>query len=449
MTDDIYRSWGLNTPGGIIERFIRMNDEGGSFAKVVAVVPFSDNPVARAAMVPDDARVDAFGRARFSSPHTLFDSKQIHDNLPLIFDDQQFMGADTGSDYDTNRASTLMTVLGGVAGIRIRKQKTYNNYQPGKSQLAILTAILGQRVDGILSQVGLFDEHNGLFFQLVNGILSVVIRSNVTGIPIDTIFTQDQWNVDKLDGTGKSSVTLNTAFAQIFFIDYEWLGSGRVRFGMFIKGIPLYVHEVNHANSAAAVYMSRPNLPVAYLIANDGSGPDATLEAICATVISEGGQQGNGRLYGVSRGDSDFNTPAMAGVFPLISIRLKADELDMTVNIINFSVVVVGNSRFEAFLLLNPDIVGGDNAVWTDLDNTAIQIDISRTNAVTLENGTDLGGIMADGKIETVDEMLLRGNALRLGSDILGDRDEIVLAIRMLPAKNESVYARLDIEELS
>ncbi len=443
---DIFRSWGIRTPGGIIERFINMRD--GSFAKTVAVRPFSDNAVARAAGIVDNATVDAFGRVRLSEPQAIFSAKQIHDNLPLIFDDIEFSGSGTGSQFNANRASSLLSVADSTRGIQIRSQKTYNNYQPGKSQLAIFTGVLGKRENGITRQIGLFDVSNGLFFQLKDEILSVVIRSNVSGSIIDRVFAQDDWNQDKLDGTGPSGVLITPSFCQIFFIDYEWLGSGRVRFGLFINGIPLYVHDVNHANSKTAVYMSRPNLPISYLISNDGSGPEATLEAICATVVSEGGQEGNSQILGVSRGSNGFVTSNMAELFPLISIRLKSTHLDSTVNVVNLSISVGGNNRFEVILLLNPLVNGIDNTVWTDLDDSAIQFNIDRINTNSLTDGTDLGGAIADGKIESLNEMLLKQNILRLGSTILGKRDEIVLAIRMLPAANTTVFARLDIEEL-
>ena len=46
-------------------------------------------------------------------------------------------------------------------------------------------------------------------------------------------------------------------------IDYEWLGVGRIRFGLAIGAGIIYVHEINYANSQSGVYMSSPNLPPA------------------------------------------------------------------------------------------------------------------------------------------------------------------------------------------
>lgn len=48
----------------------------------------------------DSPSIDAFGRWRVSSPSTLFDSKQLVDNQPLFWDDQQ-------TDVARTNATTL------------------------------------------------------------------------------------------------------------------------------------------------------------------------------------------------------------------------------------------------------------------------------------------------------------------------------------------------------
>ena len=51
------------------------------------------------AMAADQSTHDAFARLRISHPETLFDSKQIHNNAPLFFDDQQVSGTGTTSTW--------------------------------------------------------------------------------------------------------------------------------------------------------------------------------------------------------------------------------------------------------------------------------------------------------------------------------------------------------------
>ena len=133
--------------------------------------------------------------------------------------------------------------------------------------------------------------NNGIFFEC-DGSLSWNIAKN--GSITETV-TQANWNVDKLDGTGPSGITLEPEATQILIIDYEWLGVGRVRVGFVIDGLIYYVHYFNHANddTFTSVYMSTPNLPLRYTIETDGTEA-AELDHICSSVISEGGLEETG-----------------------------------------------------------------------------------------------------------------------------------------------------------
>jgi hypothetical protein len=52
----------------------------------------------------------------------------------------------------------------------------------------------------------------------------------------ETVVPQTNWNIDKLDGTGISGITLDISKAQILWMDIEWLGLGTVRIGFVING---------------------------------------------------------------------------------------------------------------------------------------------------------------------------------------------------------------------
>ena len=78
---------------------------------------------------------DAFGRLRTSEPYTIFDSKQIFDNQPLFWDDQEESGSGTTSVHDADAARTRIGVANTTAGKRTRQTFMRFNYQPGKSQL--------------------------------------------------------------------------------------------------------------------------------------------------------------------------------------------------------------------------------------------------------------------------------------------------------------------------
>ena len=86
---------------------------------------------------------------------------------------------------------------------------------------------------------------------------------------------QAHFNLDTMDGTGPSGVPLDLTKSQIFVIDYEWLGVGRVRFGFVFAGAIVYCHDAVFANTVGSVYMSTPNNPLRYQTEATGGSPPA------------------------------------------------------------------------------------------------------------------------------------------------------------------------------
>lgn len=275
----------------------------------------------------DGPHSDAFGRLRVGAPFTQVDLKQNVTSLPLFFDDQEVSGSGTSSTYSSNRASSIIGVSATTAGKRVRQTKIRGNYQTGKSLLALATFANISSGTGITKRVGYFTDGNGIFLQHSGGVAAVVVRSSVTGSPVDTAIAQSAWNVDKLDGTGKSGVVIDFTKAQILVIDFEWLGAGRVRVGFDIGGTTYYCHYFNFANSSDSVYMSSPNQPIRYEITNDGTGAADTFEAICATVMSEGGIDSTAITTYVSRNGTSQTLANQDLYTPIVSIRLKSNRL--------------------------------------------------------------------------------------------------------------------------
>ena len=73
---------------------------------------------------------------------------------------------------------------------------------------------------------------------------------------------QDQFNVDKLDGTGPTGYVFDPQKMQMVFIDYSWYGAGKIRFGMRgTNGNIIYFHEIPNNNVNTEAYMRSGNLP--------------------------------------------------------------------------------------------------------------------------------------------------------------------------------------------
>jgi len=198
----------------------------------------------------DSQATDPFGRIRVSNPHTIFDSKQLYDKNPLFWSESTTNASGNAlSSHSTTDASVSMYVEAGDT--IIRQTKTHWNYQPAKGQLAFITGVITAGGTGVKARIGLFTATDGLFFEMSGTTMGVVRRK----ASADTRIAQADWNLDTMDGNGESGVTLDFSKAQIFVIDFEWLGVGRVRMGVVIDGVVYYVHEFVHANYVTAVYM--------------------------------------------------------------------------------------------------------------------------------------------------------------------------------------------------
>lgn len=391
----------------------------------------------------DSPSIDAFARQRVSNPDTLFDSKQIFDNQPLFWDDSEVSGSGTSSTHSVNAARTRIAVGASTAGKRVRQTFMRFNYQPGKSQLILLTAVMSSASEsGIKACVGLFDDDNGLFFCNDEGTLKVVRRSKVTGSAVDTEVAQSAFNLDKMDGTGPSGITVDPTKSQILVIDFEWLGVGRARMGFVVDGIIHYCHQFLNTNVLSVVYMSTPNLPLRYEIENDGTGAATSMDHICSTVMSEGGTEMTGALFNASTDGTHVDANAANTIYAVIGIRLKSTHIAASIDLVSISMISETNDDFEWIIYLNPTVAG----VFTHSDktNSAVQVATGAT-ANTVTGGTSLYCGFAKSNTPATG---LVPNAIRLGSAIDGTVDEIVLAVRPL-ANNADIQATLNWRELS
>lgn len=373
--------------------------------------------------VIDQASIDAFGRGRVSEPTTLFDSKQLFDGRTNFWATSTASGGTV--TFQTNRASSFLSVTSTNGSQAVKQTKRRFNYSPGKSLQIMMSMVMGATASGITKRAGYFDGYNGLFLLNNGGALSVVSRTNVTGTPTDTAVAQASWNLDKLDGTGSSGFTLDMTKANIFAIDFEWLGVGRVRFGFVINGKIVYCHQVLNANNLTSVYMSSPNLPLRYECTNVSGSTTSTLEQICSTVITEGNTQPEGLLLSVDRGVTTLAAVDSAALYPLISIRLDNNKPGATVTPTSLDVLcTTNNTQFKWALILNPTIGGSDAAVWTPITNSAVQYDVTRTTSNTITGGT----IIASGYGTTAQLVSQDFNTiLSLGLDLANISDQLVL----------------------
>jgi hypothetical protein len=400
---------------------------------------------------PAGMAVDAFGRARVSMPLTLFDSSHRFADNDLFTEDTTGDGA---SAFDANEGLVNMTVGTASGAEIIRETNKVFSYQPGKSLQNLNTFVFEPAKANLRQRVGYFGEKNGIYLELDGTDLYVVERSSVTGSTVNTRIAQSNWNIDPLDGTGISGVTLDLSKAQIQFIDIEWLGLGTVRTGFVINGEYIHCHSFHHANINNTTYITTASLPLRYELTNTGlTATASTMKQVCSTVISEGGYELRGRQQAV---ETPISTPrdltVAATYYPVISIRLKStpDRLDAIVILTALSILGVGNNGYFNWRV----IAGGDTTggTWTSADaNSAVEYNLggtsfSFTGSRTLASGFIASTTQSAGSIDILKEALFK---FQLERDTFASKAEELTLVVAAKTSGDDVYASLDWEEIT
>lgn len=339
----------------------------------IIVDPFSASSSSSSASA---SFIDAFGRQRISQPHTIGDYKHLYALDPNFLDKIENGGSVT---FVADKAAATLATTNNPASRAVHQTKLYHQYQPGKSQLILSSFVFKAAVPNVTKRTGYFDDRNGIYFeQTGNGTLNWVIRNYVTGAPVETgsRIPQSQWNVDPCDGSGPSGFDLDITKTQLVFIDFQWLGVGRVRCGFVHNGGMIIAHEYFHSNESDTVYLSSPNLPVRCEILNTGTTVGGSFDQICSTVQSEGGYQETGIDWEIS--SSTMRTTATPGGTPLpvLAIRLRnsfgSTENRISAILTNMGLYVEGKSvRFEIVKLPGSSSLtttAPDGLVWTDVN---------------------------------------------------------------------------------
>ena len=376
---------------------------------------------------PSNMNLDAFGRLRVSNPYTLFDSQNRYAIDPQ-YDTSTASGGSTTFLPNESAVSLNVTTASGSEVVR----QTYRSfpYQPGKSLLVLTTFVMNAKKANLRQRVGYFGTQNGVYLeQNGTGAPRFVLRSYTGGSVSDARFVeQNQWNGDKLDGTGPSGLTLDLSKCQILWFDFEWLGMGNVRCGFVINGQFVVCHTFFNANILNTVYMTTAILPIRLEITNTGATASAsTLKQVCATVISEGGYQQTSQDHVVRR-TTLFPTIGTTFV-PLVSIRLNSSNLGAVVLPNRLQVLPTTSQNYEVVLVKNPTLTG---ASWTAAPSDAnVQYDVSAT-ATTGGTIVQSSYVTSSGSggVGNLNETTGYNWDLQLGASLAGTSDIYTLQIR-------------------
>jgi hypothetical protein len=233
--------------------------------------------------------MSGFGSLKTSSERVLGVYESSLDTYDALFSTITANGG--ASSYNPVESSQIISTTGASGSRSMLVTNRYHYYTPGTSSLFKMTVSCGDLgKTGNDRRWGAFDDNDGVFFELRDFTLNVVVRSSTSGSVVETRIPQSSWINDKLDGTGLSQFDISLTGINVYWIDYQWLGAGRIRFGVYAKdGSRVVCHQIENAGEHTLPYMRTGTLPAALENVNRiGTGSTSELRSVCIGVYTEG-----------------------------------------------------------------------------------------------------------------------------------------------------------------
>ena len=388
----------------------------------------------------DTAQLDALGRLRSSGFQLEFDSSLKNNDEAVLWSTRTEGSGSTS--YDGIRRVVELSVSG-TGDKAFRQTKQYFQYKTGISHTSLFCANMKYSgSSGFVSRAGFFYEDNGVYIGYSDSGWFIGVRSNISGTVDDAIIPSDFWNIDKMDGSGPSGITLDPEALQVFYLDFSWTGVGRIRVGAFIGGKMILFHELDSSNERKDNFLGTPSLPCRYEIESTGGSGTMTQQASCVLVEIAGDVDKRGLVRSVDTGVNTKPVSQSADTF-VLGVRLKSGFERSRLESLSANMIQSSNNNLIYYkVIIQPTYSGG---TWTDIGTNSIA-EFS-TNVTSFSGGIVINsGYIPTGRTSNVSVDL--SSIVPITSDIDGNRDLLMIVARGVDGNNIPVLAALKFKEI-
>ena len=390
----------------------------------------------------DSPQLDSFGRLRTSELTSIIEVKHIHDKNPLLVD--ELLGGTGATSIFVNGSSDVEMSVTVNDDYVIRATKSRGLYQPGKSALINATFMEFHKQAGVTKRVGYYHTgttgpydsvFDGIFLQQCGitggtgtgvyeneGVTLQVWRegNKVFDIPLA------DWSTEQINPVTDIDWQKN----QLFWFDFQWLGVGRVRWGLYLEGYEqIQLGEVISANYLIDPYMQTPNQPIRYEIRSSGGA--GTFHQLCSTFMVEGSINALDKSTAINT-DVEKQFSLVGQKYPLIGYRLDGGYPGAAVflNSVN-QMTTISNHDFLMTLEMNPVLGPSASPSWVSVNNTPLEYAIGfGTTGTTGDQIATSGHVISSwiargGSLVSNDGLIAINNAIRPGICVNGTLDEV------------------------
>lgn len=285
----------------------------------------------------------------------------------------------------------------------------YNTYQNGDTVLFERASIGAPTDDFTFTSTG---DASGTFSQVIAG-------KAVT----DTWYYQNKepyWNVDRLDGTGVSGLTLDPQKGNVYEIDLQYLGYGSISYYVFHPRTrnKMLVHRVAYSNENTSPNLGNPTLKLGAFAASLGSTTDLSIYMGSASAFTTGPNTVLRNPISLINSKTSIGT----SYTNVLSIRVRpefAGILSLQEVILEFiDIAIEGTKPAEAVLVRNATLGGEPNWTYVEENDSVVEYDTAGTT-VTIPNGSRQIMAFALSKTGAIEQDLDRLNIRVLRNETL------------------------------
>lgn len=379
----------------------------------------------------DSPNLDAFGRLRVSEITSLLEVSHVYDKRPRIVD--EVTGGTVTSNLDLNNSQVIMSGTGANSYV-IRQ--TFNNgvYQPGKGQVFEASFSNFQIETDVIKRVGYFNSTSGStysddldgFFLESNGVTNEISFQIWKTGSLTYSSELSTWDNDEVD-----PLSIEWTNTNLMITDFQWLGVGRVRFGLVLSGLTYYFTEFTAAGNISTVYMTSPNKPIRYELRTDGG--TGSLNMICSQVSMEGSLNQLVIPIGIVGPTSQVTFTTVGVKYPFIGIKTSGGYEDISLILENISIMNTSNDNYYCTIEIDPPIIGSYSFSATTQPEVMKSIcDGSQT--ITATTSQIYAAFLGDARTTTPSVFELLNSSVNPGSTIGGRAQELWICITPLGA---------------
>ena len=209
---------------------------------------------------------------------------------------------------------------------------------------------------------------------------------------------QDQFNVDKLDGTGPSGMVLHSEYLNVYQINFRWLGVGEIRYAIEDSntGNMVFFHREHYTNRHTLPHVAQPSFKIGYVAYSLGSTTNVTVTGASLMAAIEGDIRQNELNRSTS---SNKTTLAQNIVHHLLTIRnpyvtngaagalngnyvLNAKEIILK----NVSVGTQGNDPGIVYLFFEPSSFSANQSYYSQPRDNGMISTVDGTFDTTIDS---------------------------------------------------------------